>query len=132
MATTRAARKNAYFDHRYPNTDSPDNPNTTADYHLLALLIILSLDLRTREATFPSDGTVDTTKLFQDYGDVIDVNRVTPAHLRDLAPYSAAFAGVRDAWAAFDEYNPEPCPKTEAVKALVLRTQTLPGSLSPL
>lgn len=131
---TRAQRKQQFFNRQFPDAELPSHDGKTADYHLLALIIILALDEATRDNVYKDDGTIDPTALLQHekYAHAIDASRVGAAHFAALAPYLDAFRGVKMAWAALDEYNPEPCPRLEALAVLAAATKNLPGSGSTL
>jgi hypothetical protein len=132
MALSRAERKQQFFNRQFPDANLPAAEGRRADYHLISLIIILSLDEETRRRTFPDDGAVNPEPLFEAYQGVVDRTRVSDDHVRALSRYREAFRGVKMAWAALDGYNPEPCPTPAAIKALAEATKDLPDSGSKI
>jgi hypothetical protein len=133
MSTT-AERKQQFFNKKFPDPKVASHNGKRADYHLLSLIIILSLDEKTRDDTFGDGCTINANAILQheEYRNVIDSSRVLAAHVEALAPYVDAFRGVKMAWASLDEYNPEPCPTRAALAELARITQRLPDSGSTL
>lgn len=130
--TPQQALKFQFFDSLYPTRDVPGaDPTKQPNYHLIGLMIILAFDDEVREATYPENGPANPNLLRHHYGDVLNAGVATDTHINVLGEFRHTFEMMRLAWKAMVVYNPDPCPGRAAIRELVIRTQTLPGSGAP-
>jgi hypothetical protein len=106
----------------YPLRPGETKRSEDVDFHLLAVMLLLSTRGDVLARVFPASQATDPRALYE-LG--VDSTRIPPALIEPLRIHREAFAAVQIAWLDLAGYTDPPCPPDPIANRVVERTKDL-------